>query len=162
MTQPPVDQSGPTPWIPGSGTERRSGRDRRARQRRNAPAAVPEDRRAGRDRRLWEERRGAFRRRSVESLAAGTSGAAGPAGSVERERARARRLLDEFTRLSGPAEQRVAKLVRRQWPAYPLGARAFLAERLTGLLRSVPEGTALTDDVRREVEEVVADWAARL
>jgi hypothetical protein len=64
--------------------------------------------------------------------------------------------------MSGPADQRLAKLVRRQWPSYPLGARALLVESLTPILNRVTEGTPLTDDVRRAVEDIVVDWGARL
>jgi hypothetical protein len=64
--------------------------------------------------------------------------------------------------MQGPVDQRVAKLVRRQWPAYPLGARAFLAQRLTALLSTRPEQAGLTEEVRKEVEQIVADWAGSL
>ncbi|HEX9579656.1 MAG TPA: hypothetical protein VF970_00990 [Gemmatimonadales bacterium] len=163
MSTPPLDQSGPLVWAVGSAAERRAGGDRRSEQRRAAYTSVPEERRAGRERRYWEERRGGYRRRrSREAPLSGIAGTAGALGSLAREQVRARRLLDEFARLSGPTEQRVTKLVRRQWPAYPLGARAFLAERLTALLKSVREGTSPDDEVRRQVEETVADWAAGL
>ncbi|HXV85580.1 MAG TPA: hypothetical protein VD793_02720 [Gemmatimonadales bacterium] len=156
-----MDQPVPQPF--SATAERRSGHERRSAQRRHAYTSVQDERRSGGERRYWEERRGGYRRRHSREAPFGTlTSAVGGPGSLDRERARARRLLDEFTQVSGPLEQRVTKLVRRQWPAYPLGARAFLAERLTSLLRDVPEGSRPSGEVRRLVEEAVAEWAGKL
>jgi len=138
VTQQSTDQSAAR--VPDSGNDRRVADERRAEDRRGGSLPVSEERRSGADRRYWEERR----------------------VSVDRERARARRLLNDFGTLSGTAERRLVKLVRRQWPSYPLGARALLVEALRPLLGGVTDGGTLTDDLRQTVEDTVADWAARI
>ncbi|HWP38770.1 MAG TPA: hypothetical protein VNL18_14585 [Gemmatimonadales bacterium] len=158
MTHPPARNGLPAP----SGAEKRSGHDRRRGERRVAAMPVAVERRSGRERRFWEERRLGLRRRSIEGPAARASAGGLAQRSPERERARARRLLEEFVTMAGPADQRLVKLVRRQWPSYPLGARALLAETLTPLLEPLAEGRAVTDELRQVVENAVVDWAARL
>ncbi len=158
MTHPPTRNGMPAP----AGAEKRSGADRRRGERRVASLPVSLERRSGRERRFWEERRLGLRRRSIEGPSTRTPASAPTQRSPDRERLRAKRLLEEFVTMSGPADQRLVKLVRRQWPSYPLGARALLAETLTPLLEPLAEGQPVTDELRQSVENAVADWAARL
>ena len=149
--------------VPDTVSDRRTGPERRSAQRRGDARPVAEERRDGGDRRFWEERRSSRRRRARDLAAHGPAGyGTTTLGTAERERARARRLLDDFGTLSGAADKRLVKLVRRQWPSYPLGARALLVETLHPMLGDVPAGAPLTEELRAAVEEAVVEWAARI
>jgi hypothetical protein len=159
MTQPRTNQGS---LNAAAGAERRCGQDRRHEQRRGTYGSVTIERRSGEERRYWEERRAGVRRRAIEQQAARVAGSGAPPRSNDRERARAKRLLEEFVAMTGPADQRLPRLVRRHWPSYPLGARALLVASLSPILEPAAQGRALTDELRQAVENAVIDWAARL
>ncbi len=149
------------PRPPRSGRDRRNGDDRRRQERRGEALAVALDRREGRDRRHLIRRAGIERRKSWERRRAGDHGTISRDLS-ERDRQRARRLADDFAAASGLPAQRIAKVVRSAWPTYPLPARAGLAEALLPIFEPLAGGKPVSEELRKQTEEVVASWMASL
>ena len=81
---------------------------------------------------------------------------------TEQDREIARRLPDEFLKLSGTPAGRLTKLVRRYWPHFGAPARAEVTQALLVVLRPLLEpGAEVTDQKRLTCGDIVASWLAR-
>lgn len=81
---------------------------------------------------------------------------------TERDREVARRLPDEFLKLSGTPAGRINKLVRRYWPQAAAPAWAELTQALLLVLRPLlAPGAGVTDQKRLTCEDIVASWLGR-
>ncbi len=81
----------------------------------------------------------------------------------QRDRKLARRLPDEFLKLSGTPIDRVTELVNQSWPSCAALARAQLAHALLLPLEALIDrgGAVITDRKRQACEDLVASWLRR-
>lgn len=63
---------------------------------------------------------------------------------------------------TGTPVQRLAKIVRRLWPRYPLPVRAGVADELIPLLSPlIDHQVQITDELRSQCEAAVTRWMGR-
>ena len=139
--------------------DRRRGSIRRG-DRRKASVAVTTERRSGADRRS-RDRRAKHPRRLVSDRRRRTPPASPASRLTPHDRDRARRLPGEVSAASGTLEQRLSRITRQMWPNFPLPVRAGLIEALLPVLAPVAKGGLITDELRRQCEELVGEWIGK-
>lgn len=161
-----------------TGMDRRAAADRRAAERRQRQKAAATDRRLTGDRRAASRRLAASRRGAGERRAQPFGfGPLGMLGSVDatpktraqtphrggevtdRDRARARRLPEDFLATTGSAADRITKVIRHAWPRHPLPVRAAMAQELLPVLAPMLQGPSV--EVSRELQKTCEEAAVR-
>ena len=81
---------------------------------------------------------------------------------TQQDRDIARRLADEFLKLSGTPINRLTELVSRYWRRFDAPARVQLAQVLLLVLRPLLEpGAVVSDQKRQTCEDIVVSWLSK-